>query len=164
VSRPAPPARDFSLERHMNLSIIPPRYAPHLHALLRIVAGLLFLEHGTGKIFNFPPIHEQMLKILGSGLFYFTGLVELVGGLLILVGFVTRPVAFVLSGFMAFAYFMAHFPRGFFPLANMGEPAILFCFVFLYLAAAGAGPFSVDAALGANAGARSSSSRGAAAA
>ncbi len=72
---------------------------------------------------------------------------ELVGGALILVGFLTRPVAFLLSGFMAAAYFMAHMPRGFFPLANMGEPAILFCFVFLYLAAAGAGPISVDAAI-----------------
>jgi len=148
----------------MDFAIIPSRFTPHLHALLRIVVGLLFLEHGTGKIFNFPPIHEQMLKVLGSGLFYFTGVIELVGGALILVGLLTRPVAFVLSGFMAFAYFMAHFPRGFFPLANMGEPAILFCFVFLYFAAAGAGPLSVDAALGANGDARSSASRGAAAA
>ena len=148
----------------MDFAIIPPRFAPHLHALLRIVAGLLFLEHGTGKILNFPPIHEQMLKAMGSGMLYFTGTLELVGGALILVGFFTRPVAFVLSGFMAFAYFMAHFPRGFFPLANMGEPAILYCFLFLYLAAAGAGPFSLDALFGANAGARSSASRGEAAA
>ncbi len=148
----------------MDFGIIPSRYAPHLHALLRIVVGLLFLEHGTGKILNFPPIHAQMLNMMGSGMLYFTGALELVGGALILVGFITRPVAFLLSGFMAAAYFMAHFPRGFFPLANMGEPAILYCFVFLYLAAAGAGPFSIDALFGANAGARSSASRGAAAA
>jgi len=137
----------------MDFAIIPPRFAPHLHALLRVVAGLLFLEHGTGKLLDFPPIHAQMLKALGPGLLYFTGTLELVGGVLILVGFVTRPVAFVLSGFMAIGYFMAHFPRGFFPLANMGEPAILFCFVFLYLAAAGAGSFSLDALFGANVGA-----------
>ncbi|MDE3175984.1 MAG: DoxX family protein [Pseudomonadota bacterium] len=128
----------------MNFAIIPAKYAPYLHSLLRIVAGLLFLEHGTGKLFNFPPIQEMMLKMMGSGMLYFTGVVEFVGGVLITIGFLTRPAAFVLAGFMAAAYFMAHFPRGFFPLANMGEPAILFCFVFLYLAAAGAGPLAVD--------------------
>ncbi len=128
----------------MDFSIIPSRFAPYLHSLLRFVAGLLFLEHGSGKLFNFPPIHDMMLKMMGSGMLYFTGVMEFVGGLLIAIGFLTRPVAFLLSGFMAAAYFMAHFPRGFFPLANMGEPAILFCFVFLYLAAAGAGPISVD--------------------
>jgi putative oxidoreductase len=133
----------------MNFSIIPARFAPQLLSLQRIVVGLLFLEHGTGKIVNFPPIQAMMLKVLGSGMLYFTGLMELVGGLLITVGFLTRPVAFVLSGFMAFGYFMAHFPRGFFPLANGGEAAILYCFAFLYLAAAGAGPLSVDAAMGA---------------
>ncbi len=132
----------------MNFSIIPARFAPYVLSLQRIVVGLLFLEHGTGKILNFPPIQAMMLKVLGSGMLYFTGLVELIGGLLITVGFLTRPVAFVLSGFMAFAYFLAHFPRGFFPLANMGEAAILYCFAFLYLAAAGAGPLSVDAAMG----------------
>ncbi len=133
----------------MNFAIIPPRFTPYLHSLLRIVAGLLFLEHGTGKILNFPPIREHMLSMMGSGMLYFTGALELVGGALILVGFLTRPVAFLLSGFMAAAYFMAHLPRGVFPLANMGEPAILFCFVFLYFAAAGAGPLSVDAVAGA---------------
>lgn len=117
--------------------------------MLRIVVELLFLEHGTGKILNFPPIHEQMLKVMGSGMLYFTGAIEFAGGVLILVGFLTRPVAFLLSGFMAVAYFMAHLPRDFFPLANMGEPAILFCFAFLYFAAAGAGPLSVDALAGA---------------
>ena len=130
----------------MNFSIIPAKYAPYLHSLLRIVTGLLFLEHGTGKILNFPPIQDMMMKMLGSGMLYFTGLMELIGGALITIGFLTRPVAFVLSGFMAAGYFMAHMPRGFFPLANMGEPAILYCFVFLYLAAAGPGPVSVDRA------------------
>jgi putative oxidoreductase len=130
----------------MKFTIIPASFAPYLHSVLRIVAGLLFFEHGTGKILNFPPIQEMMTKMMGSGLMYFTGLMELIGGALILIGLFTRPVAFVLSGFMAAAYFMAHLPQGFFPLANMGEPAILFCFVFLYLAAAGPGPLSVDRA------------------
>ncbi len=128
----------------MNFAIIPAKYAPYLLSVLRIVTGLLFLEHGTGKILNFPPIQELMQKMMGSGLLYFTGMLELVGGALITLGLFTRPVAFVLSGFMAAGYFMAHLPQGFFPLANMGEPAILFCFVFLYLAAAGAGPWSID--------------------
>jgi putative oxidoreductase len=128
----------------MNFSIIPARFAPYLLSVLRIVAGLLFLEHGTGKILNFPPIQEKMLGMLGSGMFYFTGLFELIGGVLITVGFLTRPVAFVLSGFMAAGYFLAHASQNFYPVLNMGELAILFCFVFIYLAAAGAGPLSVD--------------------
>lgn len=130
----------------MNFTIIPARFTPYLHAVLRIVTGLLFLEHGTGKLFNLPPIHDMMLQMMGSGMLYFTGIIEFIGGLAILIGLFTRPVAFVLSGFMAAAYFMAHAPQGFYPLANHGEPAILFCFVFLYLAAAGAGPLSVDRA------------------
>jgi putative oxidoreductase len=128
----------------MNFSIIPARFAPYLLSVLRIVAGLLFLEHGTGKILNFPPIQEKMLGMLGSGMFYFTGLFELIGGVLITIGFLTRPVAFVLSGFMAAGYFLAHASQNFYPVLNMGELAILFCFVFIYLAAAGAGPLSVD--------------------
>jgi putative oxidoreductase len=127
----------------MNFGIIPASAAPYLHSLLRFVAGLLFLEHGTGKLLGFPaglPFIDKM----PTGLLYFTGAVELIGGALIVIGLFTRPVAFVLSGFMAAAYFMAHFPRNFFPAINGGEPAILFCFVFLYLAAAGAGPISVD--------------------
>ena len=75
---------------------------------------------------------------------YFTGLMELIGGALITIGFLTRPVAFVLSGYMAFADFLAHAPRGFFPALNMGELAVLYCFVFLYLAAAGPGPWAID--------------------
>ncbi len=125
------------------VGILPQSWAPALHSVLRIVAGLLFLEHGTGKLIGFPaglPFIDKM----PAGLLYFTGTMELVGGTLIVLGLFTRPVAFVLSGFMAVAYFMAHFPMSFFPAINFGEPAVLFCFAFLYLAAAGPGPWSVD--------------------
>ena len=125
------------------IAILPQSWAPALHSVLRIVAGLLFLEHGTGKLIGFPaglPFIDKM----PAGLLYFTGTMELVGGALIVLGLFTRPVAFVLSGFMAVAYFMAHFPMSFFPAINYGEPAVLFCFVFLYLAAAGPGPWSLD--------------------
>ncbi len=124
-------------------TILPRSWAPALHSVLRIVAGLLFLEHGTGKLLGFPaglPFIDKM----PAGLLYFTGTVELVGGVLIVLGLFTRPVAFVLSGFMAFAYFLAHFPTSFFPAINYGEPAVLFCFIFLWLAAAGPGPWAVD--------------------
>ncbi len=148
----------------MNITIIPPRLAPYFLSLLRFVAGLLFLEHGTGKLLDFPPIHEKMLQALGSGMLYFTGTIELVGGLLLLLGLLTRPAAFILSGFMAAGYFMAHAPQGFFPVFNGGEPAILYSFLYLFISVAGPGPISVDAALGASAGEGSSASRGAAAA
>ena len=131
----------------MNFGIIPASAAPYLHSLLRIVAGLLFLEHGTGKILGFPALPG--LDKLPIPLLYVTGLLELIGGALILIGLFTRPVAFVLAGFMAVAYWMVHFMMGGpFPAINGGEPAILFCFVFLYLAASGAGPISVDRAVG----------------
>ena len=111
--------------------------------MLRIVTGLLFLEHGAGKLLGFP--HGQpFIDKMPTGLLYFTGTIEFVGGALIVLGLFTRPVAFVLSGFMAVAYFMAHFPMSFFPAINFGEPAVLFCFVFLYLAAAGPGPWAID--------------------
>ena len=121
-------------------SVLPRTWAPVLLSVLRIMTGLLFLEHGTGKIVGFPTInmHEQWAML------YFTGLMELIGGALFTIGFLTRPVAFVLSGYMAFAYFLAHAPRGFFPALNMGELAVLYCFVFLYLAAAGPGPWAID--------------------
>ncbi|MGO9419415.1 DoxX family protein [Roseiarcus sp.] len=125
------------------VKILPRSWAPALHSILRIVAGLLFLEHGTGKLLGFPaglPFIDKM----PAGLLYFTGTIELVGGLLIVLGLFTRPVAFVLSGFMAFGYFLAHFPVSFFPAINYGEPAVLFCFLFLYFAAAGPGPWSID--------------------
>ena len=125
------------------VTVIPQSFAPALQSVLRIVTGLLFLEHGTGKLLGFP--HGlPFIDKLPTGLLYFTGTIELVGGILITIGLFTRPVAFVLSGFMAVAYFMAHSPMSFFPAINMGEPAVLFCFVFLYLAAAGAGPWAID--------------------
>jgi putative oxidoreductase len=126
-----------------NATIIPRSSTPMLTGVLRIVTGLLLLEHGTGKLFSFPDL-SAMRPMMGDGLFYFTGGVELIGGLLIVVGFLTRPTAFVLSGFTAAAYFMAHLPRGFFPALNNGEAAIFFCFIFLYLAAAGPGLWAVD--------------------
>jgi putative oxidoreductase len=131
------------LPRSAAPTVIPARLAPHLLSVLRIVTGLVFLEHGSGKLLGFPaglPFIDKM----PTGLMYFTGTLELVGGALIVLGLFTRPVAFVLSGFMAVAYFMAHFPMSFFPAINMGEPAVLYCFVFLYLAAAGPGPWAID--------------------
>jgi putative oxidoreductase len=112
-------------------------------AALRIMAALLLLEHGLQKFFGFPapfPMGNVTLLSL-TGL---AGLLELGGGLLLLVGLFTRPAAFILSGEMAVAYFMAHAPRGFFPIVNQGELAVLFCFVFLFLSVAGAGAFSLD--------------------
>jgi putative oxidoreductase len=113
-------------------------------SVLRIIVGLLFLEHGTGKYLAFPqlPSVPPTTSMGGIG-----GMFELVGGALIAIGFLTRPVAFLLSGEMAIAYFYAHAPRGFFPILNGGEAAILYCFVFLYLFFAGPGPWSVDAAM-----------------
>jgi len=119
------------------------RYSPQLLAVLRIVTALLFIEHGTQKLFNFPPMTMPMPAGMET-LMLVAGTLEFVGGLLILVGFLTRPVAFILSGMMAVAYFVAHLPQGFFPVNNMGDAAILFCFIFLYLVAAGPGAWSVD--------------------
>jgi putative oxidoreductase len=111
-------------------------------SVLRVVTGLLFLEHGTQKLLSFPPSEHA-----APALFSFIGvqgILELVGGFLTLIGLFTRPVAFILAGDMAVAYFMAHAPKGFFPTLNGGQLAILFCFVFLYLAFAGGGEWSVD--------------------
>jgi putative oxidoreductase len=127
------------------ITIIPAAWTPYLHSVLRIVTGLLLIEHGTGKLLHFPFLPD-IADMLGPTLLYVTGAIELVGGALIIVGFLTRPAAFILSGFMAVAYFMAHFPMGFFPVLNHGELAILFCFVFLYFAAAGPGRWAIDKA------------------
>jgi putative oxidoreductase len=118
------------------------KWQPYFLSVLRIMTGLLFLEHGTGKYLGFPHLERvpPALSLPGIG-----GMLELVGGALIVVGLFTRPVAFLLSGEMAVAYFVAHFPRAFFPLINAGESAVLFCFVFLYLFFAGPGPWSIDA-------------------
>ncbi len=117
-------------------------YAPHALSLLRLAAGLVFLQHGTSKFLGFP--HSQftgtpLLSLNGAA-----GVIELVGGALIVLGLFTRPAAFVASGAMAVGYFLVHAQRDFFPLVNGGNEAILFCFVFLYLAVAGPGPLSLD--------------------
>ena len=123
---------------------IPASWSAKLLSILRIVVGLAFLDHGVSKFFNIPPFPGQMTPLLTVA-----GGLELVGGALILIGLFTRPVAFILSGFCAVAYFMVHVPQGFFPLANGGEPAMLYCFIFLYFAAAGGGVWSADASRGA---------------
>ncbi|NEJ25479.1 DoxX family membrane protein [Rhizobium leguminosarum] len=116
-------------------------YRPYGLAALRIITALLFIEHGTMKLFAFPA--AQMAGSLPP-LMLFAALLELIGGILILVGLLTRPVAFLLAGEMAVAYFMAHAPNSFFPAVNQGDAAILFCFVFLYLFFSGPGAFAVD--------------------
>ena len=112
---------------------------PYILSVLRIVVALLFLEHGLQKLFAFPSAGPPMTPLL-----YVQAVIELVGGVLLLVGAYTRVIAFILSGDMAVAYFMAHFPRSFFPAVNGGDSAVLYCFVFLYLFFAGGGPWSVD--------------------
>lgn len=121
-------------------------WAPRALALLRIVTALLFIAHGTQKLFGFPAPPPSGALPAAFSLFWFGAALEAVGGLLILIGAFTRPVAFILAGEMAVAYWMFHAPKSFYPVLNGGDAAILFCFVFLYLVAAGAGPFSVDAA------------------
>lgn len=120
-------------------------WSPRLLGVLRIVTGFLFLQHGTAKLLGFPHVAMfdglQLLSLMGVA-----GILELVGGLMIFLGIFTRPVAFLLSGEMAVAYFMAHAPQGFLPILNQGELAVLYCFVFLYLFIAGPGAFSIDVA------------------
>ena len=118
-------------------------WAPQMLSILRIMSALLFIAHGTQKLIGFPP-SERGIPPLFS-IYGLAGVLETFGGILLLVGLFTRPVAFVLSGMMAVAYFMAHAPQSFYPALNGGDAAILFCFVFLYLFTAGPGPWSVDA-------------------
>jgi len=117
--------------------------SPRLLSVFRIVTALLYLEHGTAKLFGFPHVATfddlKLLSLIGLA-----GVLEIVGSLAILLGFYTRVVAFILSGEMAVAYFMAHSPQSFFPLLNHGEAAVFYCFAFLYLSAAGGGPWSLD--------------------
>lgn len=119
------------------------RYADKALGLLRIVAALLFLLHGTSKLFGFPPFAMGELPAFGS-LLWVGALIELVGGLLLLAGLLSRLAAFVMSGEMAVAYWMFHAPQSTFPSNNGGEAAILFCFIFLYIAAAGPGAWALD--------------------
>lgn len=123
---------------------IPSRWSPYLLSLLRIVVAFTFISHGTQKLFAFPVL-EPRNPVPLSSLLGMAGVLELVGGLLLFLGVFTRPVAFLLSGEMAVAYFMAHASRNFWPILNGGEVAVLFCFVWLFLAAAGPGPWSLDA-------------------
>ena len=119
-------------------------WRPYILSILRIVVGFLFLQHGLSKVFNFPaPSPVGAL----SGLLILAAFLETVGAFLFLIGAYTRIIAFILSGEMAFAYFMAHAPRSFYPIVNAGELAVLFCFLFLYFAFAGGGPLSVDRAM-----------------
>ena len=125
----------------------PAPWSARVLAVLRIVAGLIFVSAGTMKLFGYPPSPQPMppfglLSQMGIG-----GILEAFGGVLIVLGLLTRPVAFVLAGEMAVAYFQFHFPHSFFPTVNNGIPAVLYCFLFLYLTFAGAPAWSVDAAI-----------------
>lgn len=123
--------------------LIDTRYAGKALGLLRIVASLLFIEHGTSKLVGFPPFPMDTLPAMGS-LLWIAAVIEVVGGILLLVGFLSRPVAFILSGEAAAAYWLHHASQSTFPVNNGGDAAILFCFIFLYIAAAGPGEWSVD--------------------
>lgn len=116
-------------------------YRPQALAILRIISALLFLAHGTQKLFGFPGSGQTVSYVSLMGL---AGILELVGGIMLILGFKTRIVAFILSGMMAVAYWMAHAPQSFYPVLNGGDAAILFCFVFLYLVFAGPGSWSLD--------------------
>jgi len=117
-------------------------YAPAMLSILRIVAALLFFEHGTSRLFGFPsPLPTPAL----FSLYWFAGAIEFAGGALVALGLFTRSAAFIMSGQMAFAYFMRHAPADFFPILNRGDGSILYCFIFLYIVFAGAGPWSLDA-------------------
>ena len=124
-------------------------WAPYLLSLLRIVAAILFIQFGTMKLFGFPvgmPPNNGTAEWLTQT--WFGGVLEVFGGFLILIGLFTRPVAFILAGEMAVAYFQFHLPQSFWTVVNMGTPAVLYCFLWLFFSAAGAGPWSVDAKRG----------------
>jgi putative oxidoreductase len=132
----------------LTLTELETKWTPYAQGLLRMVVGFLFIQHATAKLFGVPHVayfdHLQVLSLLGIA-----GIIELIGAPLLFLGLYARPIAFVLSGEMAFAYFIGHVPQGSLlaPLLNQGEPAVLYCFVFLFFAAAGPGAWSVDANL-----------------
>jgi putative oxidoreductase len=121
-------------------------WAPRVLSVLRIVAGLVFLEHGAQKLLGFPP--GQYAGVAFGTIYWWSGFIELVAGALIAAGLFTRAAAFIASGEMAFGYWMEHAPQNFFPVNNGGDAAVLYCFLFLYFVFAGAGPWSLDAMFG----------------
>jgi putative oxidoreductase len=126
----------------MDLQELETVWAPRVLSVVRVVSALIFMEHGTQKLLNFPPLAKPLPALFS--LSWTAGALELVGGALLALGLFTRPVAFILSGQMAFAYWLSHGSRGFFPVLNGGDAAILYCFLFLYLAFAGGGAWSLD--------------------
>jgi putative oxidoreductase len=138
VGRRRPTGTDIDRDKILNSL---DRWAPQALAALRIITALAFLQHGTGKLLGFPDLgfQPELFSLLGL-----SGVIELVGGILLLLGLFTRPVAFLVAGEMAVAYFMAHAPKSFFPVVNQGELAILYCFIFLFLFFAGPGAWSLD--------------------
>jgi putative oxidoreductase len=120
------------------------RFSPYVLSILRIMAGLLFCEHGLSKLFGFPP-HGALPPFMA--LEWFAGIIECFGGALVALGLFTRPAALIMSGEMAIGYFMMHAPKSVFPLLNGGDAAVLYCFLFLYFVFAGPGPLSLDALL-----------------
>lgn len=121
-------------------------WSPRALSVLRIITGLMIIQHGMAKLLGFPAV-ASFANLSPFSLIGAAGFIELIGGALLIIGFLTQPVAFIVSGEMAFAYFIAHAPKSFFPLINDGTLAIIFCFACLYLSTAGAGPWSVDAAV-----------------
>jgi putative oxidoreductase len=128
----------------MNTAILETVWAPRVLSIVRVVSALIFMEHGTQKLLNFPPRAAGAAAPELFSLYGFAGSLEIVGGLLLLFGLFTRPVAFILSGEMAFAYWIGHAPNSFFPVLNRGDASILYCFLFLYMAFAGGGAWSLD--------------------
>ena len=123
-------------------------WTPRMQSVLRIIVGFLLMPHGAQKLFGFLAASPMMGPYPVASLMGFAGVLEFFGGLLFLIGLFTRPVAFILSGFAAVAYFMAHAPGGFWPIVNKGELAVIYCFVFLFFAVAGGGAWSVDRCIG----------------
>ena len=126
-----------------DVTLIYDRWSPRLLSILRVVTAFVFMEHGTQKLLGLPPSPQPMPSHLPP-LLMVAGILEAFGGLLILFGLLTRPVALILAGEMAVAYFMVHARHSFWPLVNRGESAVLYCFIFLFLAVAGGGAWSID--------------------